>query len=134
ERTRAALPRDGARVLELRENAVDLELWAPRPRAPAGEQPLCLAFSGRLVRTKGVALLLRALERVPPRSCRLLIVGDGPERAALEALARAAGDSLRVEFKGWLSPQECAACLASCDVLVHPALNETSGTVLLEAL
>ncbi len=57
-------------------------------RPPLGEPPL-IAFGGRLVWEKGADVLLRAFARVRKRvpAARLLIAGDGPERAALERLA-----------------------------------------------
>lgn len=95
--------------------------------APAGMARL-LAL-GRLHRNKGFDLLLGALARLP--HAHLSIAGEGPERAALEALARRLGIGGRVAFLGWR--QDIGALLAGCEVFVCPSRHEPLGNVVLEA-
>ena len=72
--------------------------WGVRPREPrAGDKLYDLITVSRLVRRKNVDTVLRALARLPP--LRYVIVGDGPERAPLEALADSLGLG-GVEFVG----------------------------------
>ncbi|MGQ0649202.1 MAG: glycosyltransferase [Gemmatimonadaceae bacterium] len=60
----------------------------PHPWLDAGEPPVVVAV-GRLIAAKGYDVLLRAFAQVRrARSCRLVILGEGPDRAALEQLAR----------------------------------------------
>jgi glycosyltransferase involved in cell wall biosynthesis len=84
---------------------------------------------GRLVGHKRIDLLLEAWERVRP-ACggRLLIAGNGPERARLSAMA---GDA--VEFLGRVDEEGKRRLLADASVLLHPALHEGWGVVIMEA-
>ncbi len=94
---------------------------------PAGA-PVVLAL-GRLHKAKGFDVLIAALTRLP--GVHAVIAGEGPERAALVALARQAGVADRAHFVGWRS--DTAALLAACDVLVCPSRQEPLGNVVLEA-
>jgi glycosyltransferase involved in cell wall biosynthesis len=95
--------------------------------APAGA-PVILAM-GRLHRAKGFDVLLAALARLP--RAHAVIAGEGPEREALQSLARQAGIADRTHFLGWRT--DTAALLAACDVLVCPSRSEPLGNVILEA-
>jgi glycosyltransferase involved in cell wall biosynthesis len=84
---------------------------------------------GRLVPHKRVALALEAWEKVRPvTGGELVIVGDGPLRADLEATA---GPNVR--FTGFVSEEEKAAELSAAWLLVHPAHHEGWGAVVMEA-
>jgi glycosyltransferase involved in cell wall biosynthesis len=135
ERTRAMLP-SGLRgqVHQLSDIGVEVGNTAS-PVAPPDGSALKLCFAGRLVPLKAVDLLLAAFaEASRSVDATLTIVGDGPQRAELEALARSAGVDDRVTFTGWLDPLGCAAALRDCDVFVFPSLQEAGGIVLLEAM
>jgi glycosyltransferase involved in cell wall biosynthesis len=99
-----------------------------------GEGPLILAL-GRLHEEKGFDVLLHAfahlLQEGEGGGARLLIAGDGPERGALERLARELGLGGRVIFAGWR--EDVGALLAAAAVLVCPSRVEPLGNVILEA-
>ena len=143
-RTRDALPSGVCdRVLEIVENGVDLTLWHDRRAgAPAGPHAITtFAFMGRLVDWKAVDLLLRAFAAARQQApMRLWILGDGGERASLEALTRELGlmdtgtEAGSVSFAGWLPQAACAQRLAEADALVLPSLLECGGAVVLEAM
>lgn len=80
---------------------------------------LRLAVIARLVPIKGVDVLLDALAATKLRSVELVIAGDGPLRAELEARAEALG--LRACFLGAISPGMRAALLEAADLLVVPS-------------
>lgn len=91
---------------------------------------------GRMVEKKGFADLLDAFERLPGRSAegaplRLLLVGDGPERAALEARAGQGSLRGRVVLAGW--QDEPTPFYAAADAFVCPSRHEPLGNVILEA-
>jgi glycosyltransferase involved in cell wall biosynthesis len=91
---------------------------------------------GRLTRQKRVADLLEALALLgrSGQPLELTVVGDGPERSALER--RAAADDLAgtVTFAGAVPPEEVASHLASKRLLVLPSVDEGLGLVVAEAL
>jgi len=106
-------------------------LYAAAPDKEADAQaPLRLLFVGRLAPVKGVRVLLEALEHLPDLS--LDIVGDGVDRAGLEAAARPLG--ARVRFLGYKSQSDVAALLQAADILVLPSFAEGVPVVLMEAL
>jgi glycosyltransferase involved in cell wall biosynthesis len=94
---------------------------------PAGAK-LVLGM-GRLHRNKGFDVLIAAISRLA--GVHAAIAGEGPERVALERLARHAGVADRVHFLGWRT--DTAALLAACDALACPSRSEPLGNVILEA-
>jgi glycosyltransferase involved in cell wall biosynthesis len=101
---------------------------------PAPEAPAHLLFVGRLAAVKGVPVLLEAMQGLiaDHPGLRLTLVGDGPERGALEA--RAGGLRGPVEFVGYKSQGEVAALLREATALVLPSFAEGLPVVLMEAL
>lgn len=99
-------------------------------RAEAYE-PFVLSV-GRLVSLKRVDLLLRALAHVPPPASAV-IVGEGPERAALETLAEELGVAARVRFAGHASDAETRALYARAGAVFYAPWDEDYGLVTLEA-
>lgn len=95
-----------------------------------------LLYVGRLEQRKGVAHLVRAFARLQhqyPR-LRLVIGGDGPERLALEQVARELGLE-RVIFLGYIPSGELPRLFASADLFCAPATYaESFGIVLIEAM
>lgn len=91
-------------------------------------------FVGRLVRYKGVEYLLRAMSGMP--DAQVVIVGEGPEEAALRAEAARVGLGERAHFTGRLgSREELLAHYLAAELLALPSINasEAFGMVLLEA-
>jgi glycosyltransferase involved in cell wall biosynthesis len=65
---------------------------------------------------------------------RYLIVGEGPERNALEALAARLGVNQRVEFTGQLSPGRAIELVQRCTAFVMPSTEEAFGVAYIEAM
>ena len=120
-------------------NGVDVAAYRDLPRGdlrPWGVPPgrRAIVFVGRLHPQKGLDWLFsfapQLFERLPEHD--LLLVGDGPERATLEARARAQGLQQRVHWAGW-SPR-VPQILGAADLLVLPSRWEGMPNVLLEAM
>lgn len=107
-------------------------LEEPAPRNP--DDPVCFATLTRLEAWKGVHLGLRAFHRLGDPRARYLIVGVGPERAALELLAHQLGIAGQVEFRGNPSRAEWMRLMKQCHALVHPPLASSFNTIVLEAM
>ncbi|MFD3513714.1 glycosyltransferase family 4 protein [Streptomyces sp. NPDC058657] len=100
----------------------------PGVQTPRAAEPVFLAM-GRLVEYKRIDLLLRLWERVRPvTGGKLVIVGDGPERERLEAMA-----GPDVIFKGYVSEAEKHQLLCASWLLLHPSAVEGWGLVVTEA-
>jgi glycogen synthase len=91
-------------------------------------------FVGRLAPQKGVRTLVAATGLLEDPSAQVLLVGDGPERPALEREAERIGVADRLHFVGFVVHDRLPAVLAHADLLVLPSLYEELGTVLLEAM
>jgi glycosyltransferase involved in cell wall biosynthesis len=130
------LVRRGFRRVELWPPAVDSSLFHPGRRSAAmrarlsGDHPdqRVLLTVSRLAPEKNVGFLAEVLRQLP-NTC-LAIVGDGPDRPALEQ--RFSGSNAR--FLGYLEGAELAAAYASADAFVYASETETMGNVVLEAM
>lgn len=95
-----------------------------------------LVIVARLVAQKRVHLAIDTLACLRDLGCDvpLTIVGDGPERPRLEALAREHGIADRVIFAGAVAPSEVSRYLAAADLMLFPAHAEGFGLAVAEAM
>jgi glycogen(starch) synthase len=93
-----------------------------------------VVFLGRLARSKGVDTLVAAAARLRTPGVQVVLVGDGPARAQVEAASRRLGVDGRVHITGFVPHHRTPAVLASADLIVLPSVYEELGTVLVEAL
>jgi len=128
---RRGIPRDRVAVVRC---GLDPSAYSVTVRPEARNRPI-VVFVGRLRKYKGAQYLIRAfpgvLRRVP--EARLLIVGDGPYRGHLEALARSLAIGDRVEFLGALSQREKVEALNRALVAAAPSPKEGWGLTVIEA-
>lgn len=127
----------GFRNLEVVARGVDTGLFDPQRRSTAlrqgwgvpDDEPVALSV-GRLAPEKNLPLVLRAyrlMRELQPR-LRLVLVGDGPERARLVR------ENPDVVFAGMRTGEDLAAHYASADVFLFPSVTETYGNVTVEAM
>ena len=109
------------------------ELYAA-PQTGRTDGEILLVFVGRLAPVKGLRVLIGAMAKLAETlpNLRLILVGDGPDRAALERAAAPLGD--RVRFTGYLSQSSVAEMLRNADICVLPSFAEGVPVVLMEAL
>ena len=116
--------------LEIVPNGVDTSRFVPRPRDVARAQSMGLAdrfvigFIGSIRRLEGLSTLLEAFGicRTQRQGISLVIVGDGPERSALEEQARRLGLA-GVVFTGNVPHAEVSSWYSIMDVLVYPRIK-----------
>jgi glycosyltransferase involved in cell wall biosynthesis len=101
-----------------------------RTDRPSARNPQVITV-GRLVPHKCIDQIIETLPTLP--NVELLVIGDGPERASLEARARALGCDSRVIFAGSLPPAEVDARLRKADAFVLNSRYEGLPHVVLEA-
>ncbi|WP_339449898.1 glycosyltransferase family 4 protein [Pseudomonas sp. EA_5y_Pfl2_R50] len=125
--------------LALLSRGVDSQLFHPSKRLNAlreqwglGERDIAVIHVGRLAPEKNLGLLKRSFDTLrssyPQRNLKLIVVGDGPQRLALEK------ELPEAIFCGAQRGEALAAHYASGDLFVFPSLTETFGNVVLEAL
>jgi glycosyltransferase involved in cell wall biosynthesis len=89
---------------------------------------------GRVVARKATVQLVRALQASARPSAHLLIVGDGPDAAAVRQAASEAGLAARVHLLGQVSEAQKYQALRAADIFVSASQHEGFGLVFLEAM
>jgi glycosyltransferase involved in cell wall biosynthesis len=135
-RTREALGYAGVvpeKMIDTLDSGVAPSLFEYRPIVQDGRSSR-FVFVGRLVAYKGCDLAIEALALAPP-DLTLDVIGEGPERISLEALAAARGVKDRVRFLGWQTPDDAYyRTLQTYRALILPTLAEANGIVFQEAM
>ncbi len=133
------------RLAVIPQMGVDPDRFLPCPAARARTRArlglsdaFVVGFGGRLVPEKGLPHLVRAMVN-QPADTRLLLLGEGPERGALERQVRAAGLGDRVHFAGHVPSTAMPEWLVALDALVLPSIQlprrmEQFGRILIEAM
>jgi len=129
---RARAPEIAATRLEIIPNPVDIEVL--RTASLAAARPIAEPYAlyvGKLAPNKGTSHLVEIVERAN-LDWPLVIAGDGPDRAAIEAAASRSRRDVRV--LGWIDRAEAAAWMAHASLLVFPSRGpESLSRVLIEA-
>ncbi|HEX7874614.1 MAG TPA: glycosyltransferase [Sphingobium sp.] len=130
-----ALGMPGERI-SVHYTGVDLDRFAPQDKAAAkaakGLSGPVIATLGALIPRKGQALVIEALEAIPDAT--LLLIGEGPDRAALTAQAARAGMGERVRLLGSVPHDDLPGWLAATDVMCLPSASEGLANAWVEAL
>ena len=119
---------------------IDTTRFAPNA-AKRNPALITLGIVKSLAPKYGIDLLLRAFAglqhdsrvRALPQACRLLIVGDGPQRAWLEALAIELGIAEQTSFAGAVPHREVPDWLNRFDIYAAPSRSESFGVAVIEA-
>ena len=120
----------------IHENGLEDSFLAAAPRR-APTDPLRLLFVGRLVPYKSADLVIAAMAQLPASErarLHLTIVGDGPQRQALETQVGARSLNAQVTFSGWVPQAQTRDYYQNADVFCFPSIREFGGAVVLEAM
>lgn len=117
-------------------NGVDTAFWRPADPGAGPDRPRHIVSVGRLEPVKGFDVLLDALALFTRDGgeCRLTLVGDGSQRAALESRAAELGLSERVEFTGVLPREGIRDLFHRAHAFVLSSRSEGTPLALLEAM
>ena len=124
-------------TLRLWPRGIERDRFAPAMRSEAwreargfSPEAVVITFVSRLVKEKGLDVFVEVVRRLRAEGApvRALVVGDGPEREAME------GALPEAVFTGHLGGEELATAYASSDVFLFPSETETFGNVTLEAM
>lgn len=102
---------------------------------PLPRDPVVLLCLGRVIAQKGFDVALEAFASIANRyrDIKLVIAGDGEDKTKLEERTAVLGISPRVEFTGWVSPNDVPALFNRCTALLMPSRKEGFGVVAAEA-
>lgn len=127
-------------AVDIIENGVDNLFFVPGGREKETDAVVIL-FVSRLIEGKGLQYLIPELPGIQEsvrqktgRGVRLVIVGDGPYRAALEELTAGAGARELVRFEGRKDKEQVQRYYQAADLFVLPSLSEGMPNVVLEAM
>lgn len=121
--------------MEALTNGVDTEVFTPGESALPSGGRVRLVVPRRLFEKNGVEFLVRAMPRIVERvDVEALLVGDGPERGRLEALAKDLGVADRIRFLGARPYEEMPGLVRSGAVAVFPSLMEATSVAALESM
>ncbi len=122
------------KVIDFPEAGFDAETFGHLPERTARKRKTIL-FVGRLVPYKLPQVVVRAFANSAVlREHRLVIVGDGPERGAIERLVDQYGLRDRIEMAGWRTQPEVAGFMREADIFAFPSIRELGAGVLVEAM
>jgi glycosyltransferase involved in cell wall biosynthesis len=94
-----------------------------------------ILFAGRFVPYKLPTVVARAFaDRPSLHRHRLVMVGDGPERPAIEELIHQRGLQSQVQLLGWKTQAEVAALMREADIFAFPSIRELGAGVVVEAM
>jgi glycosyltransferase involved in cell wall biosynthesis len=131
--TIADLPKQ-ANVIEFPEVGIDPEMFNQVTDRPARKRKTIL-FVGRFMPYKLPEVVVRAFHEYPAlHSHRLVMVGEGPERPAIEQLIRSFGLASQVELPGWKTQTEVAALMREADIFAFPSIRELGAGAVVEAM
>jgi glycosyltransferase involved in cell wall biosynthesis len=124
---------DWSKLTVVRCGVDDRVLHAAPVPIPSELRLVCVA---RLGEQKGHPILIEAIARLRASGieAELVLVGDGPLRSSLQALARSLGVEAQVKFAGWLNEKDVRAAIHRSRALVLPSFAEGLPVVLMEAL
>lgn len=123
------------RVVFMPENGIDPARFANDGHDRTSAGPLRLCFIGRLVPYKAPDIAIEAaLPLLRDGRAHLHIIGDGPMRSSLVALAEREGVAQAVTFHGWVEHYAVQSIAARCAIFVFPSVREFGGGAVLEAM
>ena len=108
----------------------------PRPKPATANSPIRVSFIGWLEPIKDVKTILRAFHRVEQQFCdwQLSICGDGSQKQELEELATELGIDSKIEFTGWIGPEQKCSILQDTDLFIMASLSEGMPNSIVEAM
>lgn len=121
-------------------NWVDTEIFKPNPAAKGKDETRSILYVGRMVKHKGIEIIIRALNDLLKKGINIkgIFVGDGPDREFFISMSNKLGIREHVEFPGFLSPETSIERLVNyyskADVFVLLSKSEGQSKVLLESM
>lgn len=134
---KSAFPGSADRMQIMYENGVPGYFYQDTERQERDSDELRLLFLGRLEPYKGCDMLIEAIAGLTVserQKIKLAVVGDGSQKAGLEAYVENSDLSDTVEFRGWIAHSEVRHEYAVSDLFCFPSVREFGGAVVMEAM
>jgi len=108
---------------------IDLNIFSPQNL----QKKYDIVFTGRLVKNKGINLLLSAIKKIP--NIKLIIIGNGPLESKIKKYIKRHKLEKKIEFAGWLpNIENLAKIYNQSRIMIMPSFNEGGPRVTLEAM
>ena len=133
-RTRITVIPSGLALEQFKAQIDQEERTALRGSLGIGEDDKVLLYLGRLAQEKNIDELLFLTAQQNDPHLKLLLVGDGPYRAELDAKAKQFQNKERIIFAGMVPPEQVARYYALGDIFVSASQSETQGLTYIEAM
>lgn len=123
------------KIIEFPEVGVDENIFKQKTFA-AGASERTIIFAGRLVPYKMPDVVVEAFlgSELLSRSHKLVIIGDGPEKARLERMVSKSANGSNVHFKGWRTQSQISEEFVNADIFAFPSIRELGAGVIVEAM
>lgn len=119
--------------IEVVPNGVNLSVYENTKKYKSTKRKKTIITTSRLVQKNGIDTLIEAVKLLN-YPVRLEILGDGPQRSALELRAKNLPAGIEINFLGHIDPELIAKRLAEADIFVRPSRSEGLGSSFLEAM
>ncbi len=135
--TREKIPKKHrSKVVYFPVNGISEEDIGPAPRKRGMSRPFRVLTAGRLHRLKGFSLAVSAFQIFLKNNphAELEIVGEGPEKKALEHLIQKYRIDKKVHMVPWMKREDLIKKMRRCDVFLFPSFRDGGGAVIIEAM
>ncbi|MEK7654123.1 MAG: glycosyltransferase family 4 protein [Patescibacteria group bacterium] len=120
--------------VEVVPNGVDLEAYENTKKYESTKNKKLIITTSRLVEKNGIDILIAALSLLYTADCRLLILGDGPDKEKLKDFAAKLGVADKIEFLGHVEPDQIPHYLLQATIFARASRSEGLGNSFLEAM
>jgi L-malate glycosyltransferase len=117
-------------------NGIDTDMFYPKEKVNDNITHITLLCVSRLIPRKGLEYLIKAMPKIieKRKDTKLIIIGDGPEKARLKQLSVDLGVDKNIELHGYVPHEKLPQIYRSADIFILPSLYEGMSNTILEAM
>ena len=127
-------PKSKDRIINIPNGVDDTFLKVPSLATSSNDSTINILSIGSLTKNKNIDTIIKAISNIHNENIKLTLIGDGPERAALEQLAKECNVGSRVRFKGIQPHSDIPTYFEKADIFILASQSEGRPNVVLEAM